>query len=1113
MFLQGSGTLTYAPGAGQTSNLYGTIEDQVGYVGRTGYVPNAGTWTGTERWTLAKDGAGTLKMWSANTHSGGTTISDGTLWISHLDAGGTFDGLGGGTVTLDGGTLELAASGSLVRNDLVVAPNRTGGIAVSAGETAYFQFTAASSLSLGAGSRIVFGSQTATGTLAFQTDFRSIDASASLEVGGGTLRDESGLLQNRFLALLSETRVGANAALDLNGNSGTIRNLQGAAASAVLRTGTDAATVTTIYGGSFAGAIQGAGGLAKTRGDTLALSGDSSYAGGTALDGGVLALGRMTSAGSGGITFGSGAQILRLDAGGTLANALLGFDVDDAIDLRAIRAGGATLTRNGDSLTVTEGAADGGDSNTLSLGPAPVGYAFALSDDGSGGTRVRLAQDVADLSVTLSNGGGALQAGADTTYTLTVSNTGLVDAADVTVTNVLPANATFVSLTQTGGPAFATTTPAEGANGPIRGTLASLAVGATATFALTLRTDASSPTLTNTVTVRTATAEVTTGNNTATDSDAVDTTPPTVSLATTGLSRAEGNGGTTVYDFTLTRTGNLNLASDVGYAVTGAGTNPADAADFAGGVLPTGRVVFAAGSSTATITLRVAGDASVERDESFVLTLSDPRNATIGTGTATGLITDDDSAPADPSDPTGASRTGTAGDDSLFGGAGNDTLSGLAGNDRLTGRAGDDRLDGGVGADTMLGGLGDDTYLVDDLRDVVTELFGEGRDTVLTSLSAYALGDAVEALTATGSGFFTGTGNALANLITGGNRGNRLDGGAGADTLVGGLGNDTYVVDDVNDVVVERAGGGIDRVLVGVSYTLGDNVENLGMGTSASLSGTGNALANQLVGNRGNNVLDGRGGADTLVGGLGDDTYVVDNAGDVVTELAGEGFDTVRTSLSAYTLCAAVEALTATSTGSFTGTGNALANLITGSDRGNRLDGGAGADTLVGGLGNDTYVVDNAADVVVERAGGGTDRVLTNVSYTLGDNVENLGMGTSLGLSGTGNALANLLVGNKGNNVLDGRGGADTLTGGAGRDTFVLRAGETAGDTVTDFVRGTDTLAFYGFGTGAMLSRGSGDLYTVTSADGSTSGSFRLTGVADLDLSAGAGNTDARFFA
>ncbi|WP_187371500.1 calcium-binding protein [Methylobacterium oryzihabitans] len=276
----------------------------------------------------------------------------------------------------------------------------------------------------------------------------------------------------------------------------------------------------------------------------------------------------------------------------------------------------------------------------------------------------------------------------------------------------------------------------------------------------------------------------------------------------------------------------------------------------------------------------------------------------------------------------------------------------------------------------------------------------------------------------------------------------------------------------------------------------------------------GTAGRDRLTGLSGSDRLDGGVGSDLLIGGLGNDTYVVDDPGDVVTELAGQGFDSVLTSLATYTLADNVESLAYTGPGNFVGTGNDLANLITGGIRSDRLDGGAGADTMVGGIGNETYIVDNAGDVVIEQAGEGIDRVLASTSYTLGDNVETLQFGTSASLAGTGNDIANLLVGNRGANVLDGRGGADTLTGGLGNDTFVFRAGETIGDTVTDFVRGTDTLAFYGFGTDAVLSHGVGsDLYTVTSGDGLTSGSFRLTGVSDLDLSAGAANTDARFFA
>ena len=115
----------------------------------------------------------------------------------------------------------------------------------------------------------------------------------------------------------------------------------------------------------------------------------------------------------------------------------------------------------------------------------------------------------------------------------------------------------------------------------------------------------------------------------------------------------------------------------------------------------------------------------------------------------------------------------------------------------------------------------------------------------------------------------------------------------------------------------------------------------------------------------------------------------MDNVGDVVTESAGEGTDTVLSSVS-YTLGANVENLTLTGTASHQRHRQRPDNILTGNAGNNLLDGGAGADTLIGGAGNDTYVVDNAGDIVTEDASEGTDTVLSAVSYTLGANVENL---------------------------------------------------------------------------------------------------------------------------
>jgi Ca2+-binding RTX toxin-like protein len=143
---------------------------------------------------------------------------------------------------------------------------------------------------------------------------------------------------------------------------------------------------------------------------------------------------------------------------------------------------------------------------------------------------------------------------------------------------------------------------------------------------------------------------------------------------------------------------------------------------------------------------------------------------------------------------------------SIVGTPGDDVLSGTATADRMYGLAGSDRLDGGAGGDQMYGGSGDDAYVVDSAGDFVSELAGEGRDRVESSVS-FALPANVEDLVLTGAANLNGTGNALANTITG---------NAGANQLAGSLGDDVYVfghgggADTVSEF--DSTAGNIDRV-------------------------------------------------------------------------------------------------------------------------------------------------------------------------------------------------------------------------------------------------------------------------------------------------------------
>ncbi|MDZ7922274.1 calcium-binding protein [Rhodoferax sp.] len=416
--------------------------------------------------------------------------------------------------------------------------------------------------------------------------------------------------------------------------------------------------------------------------------------------------------------------------------------------------------------------------------------------------------------------------------------------------------------------------------------------------------------------------------------------------------------------------------------------------------------------------------------------------------------------------------------------------TGNAFNNSLVGNSAANTLNGGAGSDFMVGLGGNDIYVVDDVNDRIVENLNEGTDTVQSSIT-WTLGANLEKLTLTGTAAVNGTGNELNNSLLGNSANNTLiggagndtlNGGAGADTLIGGVGADTYVVDNVGDAVAEAANEGTDTVQSSITWTLGANLEKLTLTGSAAIHGTGNELANTLTGNSGantltggagNDTLNGGAGADTLIGGTGDDTYVVDNAGDVITEALNEGTDTVQSSIT-WTLGSNLENLTLTGTAAVNGSGNTLNNVLVGNSASNTLsggagndtlNGGAGADTLVGGLGDDIYVVDNTADIVTEAINEGVDLVQSSITWTLGSNLENLTLTGSAVINATGNELDNILLGNSANNTLTGGAGNDTLDGGAGSDTLVGGAGNdtyvvnVATDVVTELAaEGFDTV-------------------------------------------------------
>ncbi len=201
--------------------------------------------------------------------------------------------------------------------------------------------------------------------------------------------------------------------------------------------------------------------------------------------------------------------------------------------------------------------------------------------------------------------------------------------------------------------------------------------------------------------------------------------------------------------------------------------------------------------------------------------------------------------------------SGFAGDDFLFGQDGSDLLIGGGGIDALFGGRGHDRLDGGMGRDQLYGGIGNDTYIVDQTMDSVRELVGEGVDSVLSTARVFSLNrpgleaqTQVEHLSFIGVGDFTGTGNGLANRLTGGAGNDQLFGLDGQDSLIGGAGDDRLDGGTGRDFLT--GGAGVDQFLFAKTYgadrvlDFEDNVDALELSGFAGVSTAAQALSHAL---------------------------------------------------------------------------------------------------------------------------------------------------------------------------------------------------------------------------------------------------------------------------
>ncbi|ADC61231.1 calcium-binding protein [Allochromatium vinosum] len=292
-----------------------------------------------------------------------------------------------------------------------------------------------------------------------------------------------------------------------------------------------------------------------------------------------------------------------------------------------------------------------------------------------------------------------------------------------------------------------------------------------------------------------------------------------------------------------------------------------------------------------------------------------------------------------------AQNTGGSGTDTLVG----DSFHNLTGsyyNDILQGTTSDNVLNGLGGSDTV-------SYENSATGSVIINLnlstrqntLGSGGDTLLS----------IENI----------TGSTFDDTIIASSGNNIMDGGLGSDT-VSYVKSDGLVAVNLAVTTAQNTGGSGKDTLIKIENLIGSNYND------------------SLTGNTGANRLDGGKGADALKGGAGDDVYVVDNAGDVVTEAFSQGNDTVQSWIN-LTLGGNIENLELMYDKSLgdannpkTGTGNTLNNTLTGNALSNTLSGLGGNDVLDGAGGQDSLT-----------GGGGADRfvfsVVTDTSASMPD--------------------------------------------------------------------------------------------------------------------------------
>ncbi|ECA3764447.1 autotransporter outer membrane beta-barrel domain-containing protein [Salmonella enterica subsp. enterica serovar Corvallis] len=353
--------------------------------------------------SLTKTGAGTLILNAENTYTGGTTISDGTLVATNVEA------LGTGNVT-DNATLELNTGG-----DFDNAISGSGQVVKSGDET----LTLSGANSYTGGTTISGGTLVATNVEALGSG--DVTDNATLELNtGGTF--------DNVISGSGQVVKSGDDALTLSGNNsytgGTLISGGTLVASNVDALGsgdvTDNATLEMNTGGDFDNAISGSGQVVKSGDETLTLSGANSYTGGTTISGGTLVANNVEALGTGDVTNNA---TLELNTGGDFDNAISGSG-------QVVKSGDKTLTLSGANSYTGGTTISGGTliaTNVNALGTGAIDNRASLLLDASGQFTVT------DLTT---ESGGNTEIGAGSTLQATT----LTQKSDSTLTINLNSN-------------------------------------------------------------------------------------------------------------------------------------------------------------------------------------------------------------------------------------------------------------------------------------------------------------------------------------------------------------------------------------------------------------------------------------------------------------------------------------------------------------------------------------------------------------------------------------------------------------------------------------------------------------------------------------------------